>query len=282
MSSEICYAYRTRAFLRLLCMFAALFALLPSLAWAGGYACGAPPSAYIDGEKGVFHDYNDTSGFPVFNSDHCYGHAIYSTSGKDTYSDDPFHNRTVTNSGFGYQCVELAYRYMGWRWSKWIWVSNGASDLCNGPLVDSRGAPVKGLQRFRPGGGTPVPGDLFVFANGVCGADAQYGHVAVITRVWNKDSVQIAQQNVVSEKYTIQNVKLACACSIIHADNNTYSNGPPVETPADSWSPSTTKGGRGDYLHAGGSTPSTPPRNGCYCKSNDENSVWPLCCKTSN
>jgi hypothetical protein len=109
---------------------------------------------------------------------------------------------------------------------------------------------------------------------------AQWGHVAVVTRVWNSDSVQIAQQNMRSERSSIANVKLSCACSILHAEDNLKSNGPPVATPPDAWSPENMPSTDAP-LDSNGGNLIGEPGDMCRCSSNkdDPNSIWPLCCK---
>lgn len=249
-----------------LCALTALALPLP----AAAFACGDPPSAYFDGNRGVFDDFTDVSGFPIFNKNHCYGNAIYSTNGKDTYTSNPNGNRTMTNSGFGYQCYELAQRYFGFKFNKWI-IYPAAADMCDHPMP-------RGVERILPGQGTPVPGDLFVFARGSCGASATAGHVAVITKVYNRDSVQVAQQNMRSERSSIANIKTSCACAFIHAQDNLRANSPPTGTPADAWDPTNFPAGDAPE-EAGGGNLVSEPANTCRCTSSDPLKVWPLCCK---
>ena len=257
----------------LACMALALLGALPLDALA--HACGTTPSAYFDGEGGRFDDFSDTSGFPVYNKHHCYGNPIFSTNGKDTYTSNPYGNRSMTNSGYGFQCFELAQRYFFFKYNKWI-AMPAAADLCDRPLP-------RGIKRFRPGQGTPVPGDLFVFGRGQCGMSAQWGHVAVITKVYNAESVQIAQQNMRNERSTIANVKMSCACSILHAEDNLKTNGPPMATPDNAWSPENMPGNDGS-LDTNGGNLIGKPANMCRCSSNrdDPNSIWPLCCKQTD
>ncbi|WP_056666783.1 CHAP domain-containing protein [Rhizobacter sp. Root1221] len=253
-----------------LVVLAAIALLMPRPA-AAGYACNAAPSAYIDGQGGRFDDTQDSTGFPVFNKNHCYGNPIYSTNGKDTYTTNPNGNRTMTNSGFGYQCYELAQRYFGFKFNKWI-ILPAAADLCDGPMP-------AGVRRFRPGQGTPVPGDLFVFGRGSCGVSAQFGHVGVVTKVYNTQKVQIAQQNVRNEASTMQTVDVGCACVFIHAEDNLARNGAPSSPPDGGWSPNNPPGEGDGPIPTGGGNLIGEPANLCRCSSNDPNSVWPLCCK---
>lgn len=250
----------------------ALLALL--MLWlpidAHAFACGAPPSAYIDGNKGRFDDFEDSSGFPIFNKEHCYGNPIFSTDGKDTYTTNPYGNRIMTNSGFGYQCFELAQRYFGFKFNKWL-IMPSAKNLCDWELP-------RGVKRFKPGQGTPVPGDLFVFGAGSCGSSPIHGHVAVVTKVYNEESVQIAQQNMRSERSTIANIRTSCACAFLHAEDNLASNSPRTGTPTDAWGPDNVPEGEGPAHTGGGNLLGEPP-NLCRCTSNDPQSVWPLCCK---
>lgn len=237
---------------------------------AAAFACGAPPSAYIDGKRGGFTDFSDSSGFPIFNKEHCYGNPIFSTNGKDTYTSNPYGNRAMTNSGFGYQCTEFPQRYWGFKFNKWLVVPS-AADLCTTPLP-------RGVRRFRPGQGMPVPGDIFVFGRGMCGASSEHGHVSVVTRVFNESAIQIAQQNMRSERYTIATVKVSCGCGFLHAEDNLMANGPRMDTPADAWDPDNYPAEDGP-MHTGGGSMISAPANLCQCKSDDPQSVWPLCCK---
>ncbi|HJV61882.1 MAG TPA: CHAP domain-containing protein [Albitalea sp.] len=270
MSTEFHHAHppRSRALAKTLaCLAVALFAALPQ--WASAFACGDAPSAYFDGNGG-FESFNDPSGYPVFNKNHCYGNPIFSTTGRDTYTSNPYGNRVMTNSGFGYQCFELAERYFLFKYNKRI-RGEAAADMCGNALPS-------GVKRLFPGSGMPVPGDLFVFGRGSCGASPQWGHIAVITKVWNSGSVQIAQQNMRSEKYTIANVKSSCACAYLHATDNLAANGPPVDTPADAWEPGRDGGEDGPEQTNGGNL-IDDPGNTCHCTSSDPLSVWPMCCK---
>lgn len=254
----------------LACLSLALLGALPLNALA--HACGIAPSIYFDGEGGKFDDYDDTSGFPVYNKGHCYDNPIFSTNGKDTYTSNPYGNRTMTNSGYGFQCFELAQRYFYFKFNKWI-AMPAAADLCDRPLP-------AGIKRFKPGQGTPVPGDLFVFGRGQCGMSAQWGHVAVITRVYNSQAVEIAQQNMRSERSSHATVQMSCACSILHAEDNLKTNGPPTDTPSGAWGPNGPPAEESPVDSNGGNLIGDPG-NACRCKSSkdDPNSMWPLCCK---
>ena len=255
-----------RPFVRILALLT--LAALPQLASA--FACGAPPSAYIDGQRGGFTDFTDSTGFPIFNKEHCYGNPIFSTNGHDTYTSNPFNNRTMTNSGFGYQCTEFPQRYYIFRFHKRLVVPS-AADLCTFNLP-------QGVSRFKPGQGTPVPGDIFVFGRGMCGASGEHGHVSIVTKVYNPSSIQIAQQNMRSERSTIANVKTSCGCGFLHAEDNLAANMPWTDTPSDAWDPDNFPWDDRPMDTNGGSLIGDPA-DLCNCRSDDPTQIWPLCCK---
>ena len=97
--------------------------------------------------------------------------AIYSNNGIDTSATKVGSDWVRTQFSGGYQCTELAHRYLHFKW-KVSWIPNGnAGEWCNAQPPATSGV----VQST-----TPVHGDLIVFAPGSCGADTTYGHVAVV------------------------------------------------------------------------------------------------------
>ena len=113
--------------------------------------------------------------------------AIYSNNGIDTSATKVGSDWVKTQFSGGYQCTELAHRYLTFKW-KVTWIPNGnAGEWCNTPPPATSGV----VQST-----TPVHGDLIVFAPGSCGADTTFGHVAVVDVVdAAKGSVIAVEQN---------------------------------------------------------------------------------------
>jgi surface antigen len=117
---------------------------------------------------------------------------VASTS--DVWSNDGVHTASSpgTGSGWvqtaygnGYQCTELAGRYMQFVWSVTPdWLNGDAKDICSLPLPSSLEITM-----------TPVHGDLAVFPGGCDGASTTTGHVAVVNTV-SASKISVVQQNV--------------------------------------------------------------------------------------
>jgi hypothetical protein len=87
----------------------------------------------------------------------------------------------VTDSGWGFQCTELASRYFHFRWGQTLGSFEYAYDLCtNAPSEVTRPS-------------TPVVGDLMVFDNAF--NDGNGGHVAVVTGLNSNGTVNVIEQN---------------------------------------------------------------------------------------
>jgi surface antigen len=116
--------------------------------------------------------------------------AIYSNNGVDTATAAMGTDWVRTQSSGGYQCTELAHRYLVYRWHvTWLPRGNAGTWCDTQPTADS------GVVQTM----TPVHGDLMVFAPGSCGADSVAGHVAVVDTVGGSNGkLSAVQQNVAS------------------------------------------------------------------------------------
>ena len=100
--------------------------------------------------------------------------AIYSNNGVDTSTTKMGDDWVRTQWSGGYQCTELANRYLRFVWNV-KWIPNGNA----GQWCDTQPPANSGLVQTT----TPVHGDLIVFAPGSCGAAQSTGHVAVVDTV---------------------------------------------------------------------------------------------------
>ena len=116
-------------------------------------------------------------GFPAYAQ--CAGSmtgAVYSDDGLNTSTTSGGTGWVRTQGSGGYQCTELAHRYLHFRFNVGSVPNGNAGVWCDATIP-------AGLEKVT----APVHGDLIVFAPGSCGADATTGHVAVIDTV-NSDS----------------------------------------------------------------------------------------------
>jgi surface antigen len=107
--------------------------------------------------------------------------AIYSNNGIDTSTMKVGADWVRTQWSGGYQCTELASRYLKFVWDVKYVPNGNAGNWCDTPPPANSGM-VQSM--------TPVHGDLIVFAPGSCGAAQGTGHVAVV------DTVDMATQKV--------------------------------------------------------------------------------------
>jgi hypothetical protein len=131
--------------------------------------------------------------------------AIWSNNGIDTATSSQGPDWVRTQFSGGYQCTELAWRYMHFKWNV-DYRSGNAGEWCDGRLPASL---VKST--------VPVHGDLIVFAPGACGADGTTGHIAVV------DTVDMAGGNVAiveENRAGRRNAKQSCATCFLHAVAN--------------------------------------------------------------
>ncbi len=191
--------------------------------------CGGAPVASIDG-------------IPAYA--YCGNFDVWSKNGVDVQSQPGAGpGWQQSEAGYGFQCFELASRYMHFKWgvaSQWGVLY--ASQMCN-----QHPAGVVVTQN-------PVHGDLVVFAGGSCGIAAPAGHVAVVESV-SGSSVTAVQQNVAA---TLTWQK-SCASCFLHAVANGSND--PCASAADGFycaaSAQFSGGKKGDYLDCrGGATKS--------------------------
>jgi hypothetical protein len=130
-----------------------------------------------------------------------------------------------TGYGYGYQCVELAQRYVATRFGGFPthWPVAFAAQMCGA----TAGLPVS--VHTRGSGYQPVHGDLMVFGGGA-------GHVAVVESV-DGGAVGVVEQNASSTGRSTRSIgQESC---FIHANANTSPNGgssdPCAATSFDSW-----------------------------------------------
>jgi surface antigen len=138
----------------------------------------------------------------------CDAHAedeIWSNNGIDTATSSQGADWVRTQRSGGYQCTELARRYLHFRWG--IDYQNGnAGEWCDGDLPETLTISA-----------TPVHGDLIVFEGGVCGAAQSTGHIAVVDEVdAGQGEVTIIEQNRASRRTTDQ----SCGLCFLHAVAN--------------------------------------------------------------
>jgi hypothetical protein len=100
--------------------------------------------------------------------------AIYSNNGIDTATASMGTGWVRTQYSGGYQCTELAHRYLYFKWNV-KWLPNGNA----GAWCDTMPPANSGMTQTM----APVHGDIVVLAPGSCGADATTGHVAVVDLV---------------------------------------------------------------------------------------------------
>jgi surface antigen len=137
--------------------------------------------------------------------------AIYSNNGVDTSTTSAGTGWVRTQWSGGYQCTELAHRYLYFKWNVQNVPNGNAGTWCDGTIPT-------GLVKST----TPVHGDLIVFAPGSCGADATTGHVAVVDVVNADATVTFVEQNRAGRR-KCANSTAAC---FLHATAN---NGTPVD-----------------------------------------------------
>ena len=132
--------------------------------------------------------------------------AIYSNNGVDTSTTQMGSNWVRTQWSGGYQCTELANRYLRFRWGV-KWIPNGNA----GNWCDTQPPASSGVEQTM----TPVHGDIMVLAPGSCGADQGTGHVTVVDEV-NDTKLVVVEQNGARRG----NYNLSCAKCFLHVMAN--------------------------------------------------------------
>jgi surface antigen len=148
--------------------------------------------------------------------------AIYSNNGVDTSTTASGTDWVRTQMSGGYQCTELAHRYLYFRWNVKGVPNGNAGTWCDGTIP-------AGLEKAA----APMHGDLIVFAPGSCGADATTGHVAVIDVVNTNATVTFVEQNSPGRR----SCATSTAACFLHATTNTgvpIDGGAPDSPSADS------------------------------------------------
>jgi MYXO-CTERM domain-containing protein len=133
--------------------------------------------------------------------------AIYSNNGVDTSTSAEGSDWVRTQRSGGYQCTELAHRYLYFRWDV-PWIPNGNA----GTWCDAQPPSSSGVVQTS----TPVHGDVIVFPPGECGADSTYGHVALVDVVDSDTRVTIVEQNRAGRRAT----NISCAACFLHVVTN--------------------------------------------------------------
>jgi hypothetical protein len=173
--------------------------------------------------------------------------SIWSNNGVDTSLTSLGDDWVQTQRSGGYQCTELAYRYMRFRWDV-SYRSGDAQEWCDGDLPDNL---VKTT--------TPVHGDLIVFAGGVCGAAESTGHIAVIDTVdAARATVTIVEENRAGRRSTEQ----SCATCFLHATANDGSVGGAAGTSGMAGMGGTATGTGGVAMGGSGGSAGTAGRSG--------------------
>jgi hypothetical protein len=145
--------------------------------------------------------------------------AIYSDDGINTSTTQVGPEWVRTQYSGGYQCTELAHRYLVFRWDI-DWVPRGNA----GSWCDTQPPANIGVVQTM----VPVHGDVMVLAPGSCGASSSTGHATVVDVV-NGDSLSVVEQNGARRG----TYKTTCAKCFLHvvANDGTPGTEPPTGTP---------------------------------------------------
>ncbi len=169
--------------------------------------------------------------------------AIYSNNGVDTSLTAMGPDWVRTQGSGGYQCTELAHRYLHFRWNITNWLPRGNA----GTWCETQPTAASGVVQTT----TPVHGDLIVFAPGSCGSSTSTGHVAVVDTVDTaRSQVTFVEENGANRRSGAQ----SCGACFLHVVAN---NG--VVVPPDG---GTTSTGGGPGTGGTGGGPGTSGRGG--------------------
>ena len=147
--------------------------------------------------------------------------AIYSNNGVDTATASGGTGWVRTQMSGGYQCTELAHRYLYFKWNVQSVPNGNAGTWCDGTIPT-------GLVKAT----TPVHGDLIVFAPGSCGADPTTGHVAVVDVVNANATVTFVEQNSPGRR-SCANSTAACFLHAVANDGSALDGGAPDSSTGD-------------------------------------------------
>lgn len=152
--------------------------------------------------------------------------AIYSNNGVDTATTSMGADWVRTQYSGGYQCTELAHRYLYFKWQV-KWIPNGNAGKWCDTMPPANSGVVQSM--------SPVHGDLMVLAPGSCGADATTGHVTVVDVVDSaKARLTVVEQNGARRGNYMQ----SCAKCFLHViANDGMSTGQPITGAAGSAAP---------------------------------------------
>lgn len=148
-------------------------------------------------------------GFPAYaQCDGSENEAIYSNNGIDTATSSQGDDWVRTQFSGGYQCTELANRYLYFKWGI-DWQPRGnAGFWCDEEPPEDSGLVLTQV---------PVHGDVLVLAPGSCGADGTTGHVALVDEYdADNESISAVQQNSASRG----RFELSCAKCFVHVVAN--------------------------------------------------------------
>jgi hypothetical protein len=171
--------------------------------------------------------------------------AIYSNNGVDTSTTQMGNDWVRTQWSGGYQCTELAHRYLYFKWQV-KWIPNGNA----GAWCDSQPPANSGIVQTM----TPVHGDIMVLAPGSCGADMTTGHVNVIDVV-NGDKLIAVEQNGARRG----NYQLSCGKCFLHVVANNGAAPSPTAGPAAAGAPASPQPASNKAPAAGSGAALPPP-----------------------
>jgi hypothetical protein len=170
--------------------------------------------------------------------------AIYSNDGIDTSTTSLGPDWVRTQFSGGYQCTELAHRYLHFVWGV-EWLPRGNA----GMWCDSIPPDTSGVVQAT----APVHGDLMVLAPGSCGADPSTGHVTVVDVVQPDGRLSVVEQNR-ARRGTYQPSCARCFLHVVANDGSGTAGTGGAQTP-----PAGTGGMNGGAAGVGAGPAPVPP-----------------------
>ena len=172
--------------------------------------------------------------------------AVYSNNGVDTSLTKLGDDWVRTQYSGGYQCTELAHRYLHFVWDI-DWSPNGNA----GTWCDTQPPANSGLVQTT----TPVHGDIMVLGPGSCGASSSTGHVNVIDVVEASGQLFAVEQNRAGRgRY-----QMSCASCFLHVIANDGSGVPGGGVGGGGGAGGTTGGVAGSSAGGAGGAPAMEP-----------------------